>query len=440
MIIEGTQVNELKGKASALLTEAQAVFTKPDATAEERAEAKKKLDAAMAIKSDIDSLVVIKEAAKGLADVVTQENKGGDKPSPAAFKSAGDFLRAVWMADNKGQKHPLLKSWFDATEPNTGTFTGQSGWMETKDLVESVGASGGFLVPTEQSTNLMQWDDVQENIVRAKATIIPMRRRAITIPVLNQTTTTSGQPHWWGGVLAYWTEEAQSKTETQPSFKQIQLVCHKLVCYTEASDELLEDSAVSLEALLRASFSGTIAWEEQDAFINGSGAGQPLGVINAGATLTVLPAAVGALGVGDLTNMLEHFQGRNPVWFLSRQWMSALLQLNGPAGNPHYVFIPNAREGAPATLFGYPLYFVEQMPAPGNVGSVLLADWSKYLIGDRQSVTIDSTKAFRFQNDLTAWRAVHRVDGQPWLSAPLTYSDGSTQVSPFVILGATAAT
>jgi len=27
------------------------------------------------------------------------------------------------------------------------------------------------------------------------------------------------------------------------------------------------------------------------------------------------------------------------------------------------------------------------------------------------------------------------VDGQEWLSTPLTYEDGTTQVSPFVILG-----
>jgi HK97 family phage major capsid protein len=217
-------------------------------------------------------------------------------------------------------------------------------------------------------------------------------------------------------------------------------VAHKLVCYTEASDELLEDSIVSLEALLRASFAGVTAWERQNAFINGTGAGQPLGLINAAATITIAPVALGALAVADFVNMLEAFQGRNPIWMINRQWMSDLLQLNGPAGNPSYVFIPNAREGAPATLFGFPVYYVEQMPLPGAVGSVVLADWSKYLIGDRSAITIDSTKAYRFRYDLTSWRCVSRVDGQPWLRAPLTYSDGSTQVSPFVQLGAVAAT
>jgi hypothetical protein len=51
-------------------------------------------------------------------------------------------------------------------------------------------------------------------------------------------------------------------------------------------------------------------------------------------------------------------------------------------------------------------------------------------------VTIDTSSHERFQYDETSWRAVHRVDGQPWLNAPITLADGSTQISPFVILGA----
>jgi HK97 family phage major capsid protein len=58
-----------------------------------------------------------------------------------------------------------------------------------------------------------------------------------------------------------------------------------------------------------------------------------------------------------------------------------------------------------------------------------------YLVGDRQQVTIDATNVYRFRYDVTSWRAVHRVDGQPWLSQPVTLADGAHQISPFVILG-----
>jgi len=87
-------------------------------------------------------------------------------------------------------------------------------------------------------------------------------------------------------------------------------------------------------------------------------------------------------------------------------------------------------------LFGYPVIFTEKTPTIGNAGDVILADMRYYLIGDRQATTIESTPYVQWQYDLTSWRAVHRVDGQPWLSAPLTLQDGTLQVSPFVILGA----
>ena len=75
------------------------------------------------------------------------------------------------------------------------------------------------------------------------------------------------------------------------------------------------------------------------------------------------------------------------------------------------------------------------MPNLGQPGDVLLADWKYYLIGDRQATTLASSTHFRFRSDLTAWRAVHRVDGKPWLSEPITLADGVDQISPFVILG-----
>ena len=436
------KILELQEQKKKLLGDAEAIFSQDGVSAEECTTADKMYQEAKALTQRIEILLEIKEAGAAIAAQAQKGEVGDDRPIPGEFKTLGEWLTEVYSVTFGKKPNRRLKNFYDKSEPGNPAHDGQNGWMETKeqkDLLESIGASGGFLVPTEQPATLLQWDDTGDNtLVQSRATVIRMRRRAIQIPVLNQVGTTAGQPHWWGGVLAYWTEEAQYKDETEPSFKQIELVAHKLCCYTEASDELLEDSAISLEDLLRASFAGVTSWERQDAFINGTGAGQPLGVIPAPATITIPPVALNALAVADFVNMLEAFQGRNPVWFINRRWMSNLLQLQDPSGQ--YVFIPNAREGAPATLFGFPVFYVEQMPAPGVAGSVLLADWSKYLIGDRQAITIDSTKIYRFRYDITSWRAVSRVDGQPWLSLPLTLSDGTTQISPFVILGAVAAT
>lgn len=445
MEIVGTQIKEMKGRADKLYTDAAALFLKEDATAEDAEKGEKMRVEADEIKARIDQLVAIKAASQGLADIMdvqdeerdpepVPENKGAprhDGPAPQ-FKSLADFYTAVWMSTFRGRHHKALNTFFDAEEPG-GAKTKESGWSESKDLVENVGASGGFLVPTEQRTELLQWTP-ELTAIRERATVIPMRRRSVQIPTLDQTGTTASQPHWWGGVLAKWTEEAGSKDETEPTFRQITLTAHKLVCYTECSDELLADSAISLEGFLAAAFNGVISWYENYAFVNGTGAGQPQGIISAGATIGVARATAGAIAIADVINMLESFQGVNPMWLASRQALSNLMQMSGPTGNASYVFMPSARDAMPHNLFGYPLFFSEMCPALGTKGDLILVDWSKYLIGDREQITVDSSKHYKFQNDLTAWRAVKRVDGQPWLSDPLTYQDGSTQVSPFVVL------
>lgn len=113
--------------------------------------------------------------------------------------------------------------------------------------------------------------------------------------------------------------------------------------------------------------------------------------------------------------MVEKAYGDELRWHMSRSLFSKLMQLNGPSGNPSYIFMPNGRDGAPATLFGFPISWSDKLPAWNAKGDVLLANWRYYLIGDRQATTIDSTNVERFRYDQTSWRAVHRVDGQPWL-------------------------
>jgi HK97 family phage major capsid protein len=78
----------------------------------------------------------------------------------------------------------------------------------------------------------------------------------------------------------------------------------------------------------------------------------------------------------------------------------------------------------------------EKLPALGSTGDVLLADFSYYIVADRQATTIQASEHYAFTSDLTTWRFVHRVDGQPWLDEPI-YIDTSNTVSPFVALSST---
>lgn len=432
---------EKAAKAQKLFDAARVILENEEATAEDRAKVPEMIEDAKALKAEAFQLKEILDA--GVAQLLAEEQQkqddlGKDDPKASGkvgeFKSFEEFVVAVWYQMNP---NPILRK----NDPRLEWFTERDvKTQEGKTMVESVGASGGFLVPPEYRAEM--YAALPEGaIVRPRASIIRMARRQVNIPVLDQTQTLgAGKPTWFGGLLFYWTEEATEKTDTDAKFREIGLVAHKLIGYTTASDELVADSAISLGDFLSGplGFVGGVRWNEDYTFLQGTGVGQPLGVINAGATITVARATAGTVTYADLVNMLEAFlpTGRG-VWVISQTVMSNLMTMSGPAGNPAYLW-GDATTGRPDRLLGYPVIWTEKLPGVGTTGDVLLADFQYYLLGDRQAFTIDTTIYDKWAFDKTSWRIVHRVDGQPWLSAPITYQDQATQISPFVILGGVA--
>ena len=114
-------------------------------------------------------------------------------PSPCLFETiyhpipsvAGGLTTCIHKAYD-----PRLVPWRDKDEPNVRQDV--QGWAESgqKDLLENVGATGGFLVPIEQRTDLLQIP-APELVIRPRATRVPMRRRQIQWPTLDQTNTTA---------------------------------------------------------------------------------------------------------------------------------------------------------------------------------------------------------------------------------------------------------
>jgi HK97 family phage major capsid protein len=136
-----------------------------------------------------------------------------------------------------------------------------------------------------------------------------------------QTAQSAGTSAYFGGVVSSWTAEAGAFTETEPTFRMLRLVAHKLAGYTLSSTEALADSAVALEALLRTLFAGSIAWTEDYAFLRGDGVGKPLGIQPAACTIAVNRAGANAIALADAGNMLAKLlpaSYNNAVWVRTR--------------------------------------------------------------------------------------------------------------------------
>jgi HK97 family phage major capsid protein len=110
----------------------------------------------------------------------------------------------------------------------------------------------------------------------------------------------------------------------------------------------------------------------------------------------------------------------------------------GTGGVPVYMPAGGGAGMPYSTLFGRPVIPVEQCPALGDKGDIMLVDPTQYVLVDKGSINEASSIGVRFEYAETAFRAVYRVDGMStWNSAVTQYRGGET-VSPFVCLAARA--
>ena len=423
---------EKLAKAKGLFEQARVIAEDPDATIEQKSSVTKMLEDARVFMSDSVQLKSIVEAQLEIADfippVVSEETKDEIVDGKTEFKSWETFLEAVYYQTSNQRKDERLTYFKD--EPVEG--------IEKKDMSGMGGASGGFLIPDQFIPSLLAVQSETSILRSLGATVIRMTGRTASLPVLDQTGTTAGEPHWFGGMKFYWGTETERKTDTEAKIRKVILEAKKLYGLTYVGDELIEDSAISLGDFFSSplGFAGGIAWMEDFAFLRGTGGQMPRGILGAPGTLVIGRTTAARFQYVDAINMLEAFLPSGKGAFLmSQSVLSELVQMTGPAGNASYVWHTDATQGISGYLLGMPVKFTEKLPRLGTSGDVMLLDARYYLIGDRQATTIEATKfGARWEYDETSWRAVHRTEGQPWLSAPLTFYDGQTEVSPMVVL------
>jgi HK97 family phage major capsid protein len=318
-------------------------------------------------------------------------------------------------------------------------------WQTKAALGEASGVTGGYTVPPEYYQQL-QTIMAEETFIRPRAFVVPMSSATLQMPYLDITTAQSaGVSPFFGGVQMSWTAEAQTRTETEPQFKQMELKAWELSGYSVSSNVLLQDSVIGLEKFLMMLFAKAIAWFEEYAFLQGSGAGKPQGMLGSGAAVAT---GGNAGGTGRLTANQIQFADVATMWskLLPISWGKAiwtgspstipqLLQLKDGNNRAIFISIDQGITKPPTwSLLGRPFFPTEKVPALGTKGDLMLLDPSFYVIGDRMQIEVAASQHVNFLKNQMTWRVVERVDGQPWTERPVTLQDSSTQVSPFVVL------
>ena len=346
--------------------------------------------------------------------------------SSGAFSSFNDFVGALVSAGNP------------AGQTDQRLFAAATG------LGETVSSDGGFLVQSDFSQDIYSTAFETGKLGKLCRRIqISGNSNGIKIPGLDETSRVAGSRQ--GGVLSYWLDEAGEKQASKPKFRVVELDLKKTVVLVYSTDELLADSR-ALAPFIQKAASDEIAFTLDDAIINGTGAGQPLGVLNSGGLVSVAAEtgqASQTIVPENLFKMWSRMLGssrQNSCWLINQNIEPMLYQMSlsvGTGGSP--VFMPGGgmSEQPFMTLFGRPIIPCEHCATLGTVGDIILADFTNgYVLAEKGGIQSDMSIHVQFIYDQSVFRFVFRVDGSPMLAAPVTpFKGGSSYTqSHFVAL------
>jgi len=385
-------------------------------------------------RAEVLQLLARCEAWEGLYDSQNQIVRPDPKAGLSAFRSTagpfqsfGEQLQAIRAAGMPGQRVDER-----LYEVESRSATG---------LQEGRPSDGGFLVQTDFASQILTniWNN-NEVLRRVNRFQISGNSNALKLNGMDETSRADGSRA--GGILGYWKGEAQEKTASKPKFRQIELKLNKLIGLCYATDELLEDAS-ALERAISTGFEAEFNFKLVDSVINGTGAGQPLGILNSGCLVSISAEGGQAASTIVYENVVKMWarllpaSHANAVWLVNQNCLPQLYQMSlsvGTGGIPVYMPAGGAAGRPFSTLFGRPVLPIEQCQTLGDQGDIILADLAHYLMIDKGGLKRDVSIHVRFVYDESCFRFVLRTDGQPELASAITPFNGTDTLSHFVTI------
>jgi HK97 family phage major capsid protein len=397
----------------------------------------------VSLKNEI--LDTVEELNKSIITMERQERVHKALESPAAPKTVENRIVRSPDAEKKDRFSSFgqqMVAVVNAARPG-GSADPRLFNAAASGLNETVQSDGGFLVQQDFVNDLLK-DLVSQAILAPKCRPQPISGAANSIKINGVDETSRANGSRQGGIQVYMADEADEKTKSKPKFRKIELNLHKMIGLCYATDELLADAA-ALEGYIRAAFPAEFAFYTDDLILRGTGVGQPLGILNAGSLVTVNKEAgqkadtIVAENVIKMSARIFASSYLNSNWYVNQMCLPQLYTMSIAVGTGgQLVFVPpGGISGAPyGSLLGRPVIPIEQASALGDVGDIMLADMSGYILAEKGGVQSDVSIHVRFVYDESVFRFVLRIDGQPVRASVLTpYKGGATATqSHFVVL------
>ena len=279
----------------------------------------------------------------------------------------GKLIPAAPFVEGKSQKNGVIQHLSAEYVEDFYSYIQSNGQKIGASLSEGTNSAGGFAVPVTVDSLIVPLAP-NEMSVRQLATVIPTSND-IKVPRKGSFGTTTAKA------------EAAAFTENDPTLEQFTLSAFMAGNMEKISWELAQDVPAFTAFCTN---DGILAQQmyEENKYINGSGTGEPQGLIgNVGAGPAA--AALSLSGILDLIGTLKGVYHANAAFLMQRATGIAIrkLQVGANLFEPVWTSV----NGKPY-LYDYPVSFADAMPTAGTAGHVPILFGSfkdGYVIGDR---------------------------------------------------------
>lgn len=339
------------------------------------------------LKAKLDELqkaMAEKTASKEEISALQNEVKELNGKIERAYEVPGYKEEKQKFSFAKATRAALTKDWTDAG------FEKEVSDSISKSINVDTGSEGGYLAPVNEMQEII-------GLARAGRPILNQvgirKISGMGAGELTMNKVTSGNTAYWGGSEA-------SATESDMALGQISLKPHYLRAWTTLSRELLKQTTVGVESLVREELGYAMSKKLEQAALYGTGlADEPKGVVKYSSINTVALGTNGALptfdDIDDLRHELEKddtFEGNIGVVTspqiakVLRQ--SKIAQYSGDTGGEYYIMpgqLGRTNEGL-ASFIGMPFYTSTLVPVNLSKGSasncsyIVLGDWSQMVM------------------------------------------------------------
>jgi HK97 family phage major capsid protein len=425
------RLDDLEARATKLQTDMEAICqVADDAERDMTDEEIKKLAEMKAQQEKLDAQIVARKALEPKsAGRKTRETVPGQVKKPedpkGGFASLGEFAVAVKTLAVSGGRE--VDQRILAAAPSTSGN-------------EGAGADGGILVPTEFRTAIYQKvmgelnlaDRTDKQITSSNNMVLPADEGT---PWDNAT-----------GIRCFWENELAQLTQSKPALEPKAIRLNKLTALVPISEELLDD-APALNGWLSTRVPVKMRARINTAIVRGTGAGQPLGMLNSPSKITV--AAVGGQGANTViqanisamwARLFSECRG-DAVWLINQEIEPQLDVLAIPGtGSPVPLYMPQGGLSASpfATLKGRPVLPMQACSALGTEGDIILTSLAQYLTMTKGTdIKTDVSMHLFFDAAAMAFRFILRIAGQPWWAKPITPENGNATLGWCITLNST---